>query len=144
MSTPVTFAEILARDGRLVYTIRGSSMKPMLLQDRDLVVIHPAGGRLKKLDVALYRRGKDHVLHRVIRVLEHGYLIRGDNTYADEIVPEEDVVGVLTASTHKNRQYSTDSRAYRCYARLWTGAYPVRRVLVRWRRAALKRLHTAR
>ena len=77
-----TFEDILARDGRLVYKTRGVSMEPMLRQNRDLVVIRVPGSRLKKYDVALYKRGKDYVLHRVIGVADGHYLIRGDNNYA--------------------------------------------------------------
>ena len=77
----MTFEEILEKDGRLVYRFRGVSMKPMLYQNRDLVVIEKVKDRLKKGDVVLYRRGKDYVLHRIVRVSEDGYVIRGDNTY---------------------------------------------------------------
>ena len=41
-----TFEEILARDGRLVYKTRGTSMLPMLHQERDLVIIEGPKGRL--------------------------------------------------------------------------------------------------
>ena len=92
-----TFEEILSKDGKLVYKTKGVSMNPMLYQNRDLVVIVPNKERLKKYDVALYRRGKSYVLHRVIEVNDDGtYLIRGDNTYSDEIVPDSAVLGVIT------------------------------------------------
>ncbi len=64
-----TFEEILEKDGKLVYKTKGVSMNPMLYQNRDLVVIEVPKGRLKKYDVALYKRGKSYVLHRVIGVL---------------------------------------------------------------------------
>ena len=53
----MTFEEALERDGKLVYRTRGTSMEPMLRQDRDLVVLEPVNGRLQRFDVALYRRG---------------------------------------------------------------------------------------
>ena len=93
-----TFEEILEKDGKLVYKTKGVSMNPMLYQNRDLVVIEVPKGRLKKYDVALYKRGNSYVLHRVIGVNEDGtYSIRGDNTYSIETVPESAVIGVLTA-----------------------------------------------
>ena len=93
-----TFEEILEKDGKLVYKTKGVSMNPMLYQNRDLVVIEVPKGRLRKYDVALYRRGKSYVLHRVIEVNDNGtYSIRGDNTYRIETVPEEAVIGVLTS-----------------------------------------------
>lgn len=35
-----TFEEILDKNGKLIYKTKGSSMKPMLYQDRDLVVLN--------------------------------------------------------------------------------------------------------
>ena len=138
----MTFEEILARDGKLVYKVKGVSMLPMLRQNRDLVVIAPPQGRLKKYDVALYRRGSAYVLHRVIEVQEQGYRIRGDNTYAMENVPDAAVIGVLTDFSRKGRAYSVTDRTYRRYVRFWHAVYPARKLLKKaWnliRRAARK------
>jgi signal peptidase I len=84
----VKFEELLARDGYLVYKTRGVSMEPMMRQNRDLVIIRIPTCRLHKYDVALYRRGRNYVLHRVIGVEKDHYLIRGDNTYSVETVPD--------------------------------------------------------
>ena len=56
--TKSTFKEVLARDGVLVYRIRGVSMEPMLRQGRDLVTIRAAkpGERFHENDVVLYCR----------------------------------------------------------------------------------------
>ena len=130
----ITFETLLATEGRLVYKTHGVSMEPMLRQDRDLVVIKVPEGRLKRYDVAFYKRGESYVLHRVIRVTEDGYRIRGDNTYSIEIVPESNVIGVLTAFNRKGKEYTTDNRAYRRYVRFWCAIYPVRALWVRARR----------
>ena len=118
-----TFEEILEKDGKLVYKTKGVSMNPMLYQNRDLVVIEVPKGRLKKYDVALYKRGKSYVLHRVIEVNENGtYSIRGDNTYSIETVPEEAVIR---------------------YVKFWCEAYPARSAYThaKWRtKAVLRRI----
>ena len=133
-----SFEELLRRDGRLVYKTRGVSMEPMLRQNRDLVIIQAPVSRLKKYDVALYKRGKDYVLHRVIGVGDGHYLIRGDNTYAVETVPDSAVIGVLTGFQRKGKQVSADNRGYRLYARFWHGIYPLRRASLRFRRVAVR------
>ena len=69
------FEEVLEKEGRLVYRIKGVSMLPMLRQNSDIVVIARPQGRLKKYDVALYRRGPSYVLHRVIGLADDGYVI---------------------------------------------------------------------
>ncbi len=125
------FEQTLRTEGVLFYRIEGVSMQPMLRQKRDAVVVRPPQGRLKKYDVALYRRdsGK-YVLHRVVRVLPDGYVIRGDNCYTDETdITDREIIGVLTDFVRKGRQKPVTAPSYRLYARLWVGLYRVRRFL---------------
>lgn len=123
------FEHTLQTEGVLFYRIIGVSMQPMLRQGRDVVVIKPAGGRLRKYDVALYRRtsGK-YVLHRVVRVLPDGYIIRGDNCFADETdITDREIIGVMTGFVRKGRERTVSAPFYRLYARLWVDLYPLRR-----------------
>ena len=140
----VTFEEILARDGHLVYKTRGVSMEPMLRQNRDLVMISVPSSRLKPLDVALYRRGSAYVLHRVIRDAGDHYLFRGDNTYALEAVPDSAVLGVLTGFVRKGRQVDCSSLLYRFYAAFWNIIYPLRLTGVRVRSGVARILRGTR
>lgn len=133
-----TFEDLLARDGRLVYKTKGRSMEPMLRQNRDLVILRVPASRLQKYDVALYRRGNDYVLHRVIRVCDGHYLIRGDNTYASEAVPDEAVIGVLTGFQRKGKQHAVTEKGYRLYVRFWNAIYPLRRFRQRLRGLAVR------
>ena len=128
-----TFEELLRRDGKLIYKTKGVSMLPMLRQNRDLVIIEPPKGRLWPKDVALYRRGKDYVLHRVIRVENGYYLIRGDNTYALEKVPDQAVLGVLTGFVRKGKQHRVTDRGYLLYVHVWCVLYPLRYLFARTR-----------
>lgn len=132
-----TFEEILARDGKLVYKTKGRSMEPMLRQNRDLVTIEVPVSRLQKYDVVLYKRGANYVLHRVIEVKEGYYLIRGDNTYGMERVPEENVIGVLTGFQRKGKVHQATDPGYRLYARFWHAVYPLRFAYVRLRGLAV-------
>ncbi len=133
-----TFEEILKKDGRLVYKTRGVSMLPMLHQNRDIVVIVPPEGRLKKYDVALYKRGSSYILHRIIGTQDEEYLIRGDNTYRMEYVPPELMIGVLTGFVRNGKSYSVEDTGYQIYCRIWNAIYPLRKLLFLMRRIAGK------
>lgn len=122
----MTIEELLKRDGKLIYRTRGVSMEPMLRQNRDLVVLETPVARLKPYDVALYKRGSNLVLHRVLQVKEDYYLIRGDNTYVMETVPDEAVLGVLTGFLRKGKQISVTDKRYLLYVKLWHAIYPIR------------------
>lgn len=127
--------ELLRRDGYLVYKTRGVSMRPLLKENRDLVTVRPFAGRLKKYDVPLYRRrGNRYTLHRIIEVRDNDYVIRGDNTFFKEYVPDNAIIGVLTDFQRKGKNYSVASRGYRFYARFWNFIYPLRWGLHKCRR----------
>ncbi len=125
------FEDLLKKDGRLVYKTKGTSMEPMLRQNRDLVIIEVPLSCLQKYDVALYKRGESYVLHRVIGVEDGYYRIRGDNTYAVEHIPFEHVIGILTGFNRKGKQHVVTERGYRFYARFWNAIYPLRAL---WRK----------
>ena len=132
-----TFEDLLAQNGKLVYKTKGRSMQPMLRQDKDLVFIQTPSARLKKFDVALYRRGKKYVLHRVIAVKDGCYLIRGDNTFRLEHVADSAVIGVLTAFRRNGKEHSVSDRGYLLYVHLWNALYPVRHLWFQTRRSLI-------
>ena len=123
--------ELLEKDGTYVGLTEGVSMRPMIVSGRDVVVIEKKTQRLKEMDVALYmRKDKDYVLHRVIKVVEKGYIIRGDNCYSDEKVKEEDVIGVLTQYFHKETPVDLTSKKYLRYVKRRIKNYKIRRFFV--------------
>lgn len=128
----INIKELLLSDGKYVGTTMGVSMRPMIVSGRDVVVIERKTQRLKPLDVALYMRNdKDYVLHRVLKVTETGYIIRGDNCYSDEIVKEEDVIGVLTQYFKKEKPVMMDDKKYLRYVKRRLFWYKPRRFFVK-------------
>lgn len=147
MTACITIEELIETEGKYVGPTVGVSMLPMLKSGRDSVVIEKKQARLKPLDVALYKRGEKYVLHRVIETREGGYVIRGDNCYADELVPEEAVFGVLTEyfRGEKHIDCKMDEKYLR-YAKRRVKNYPVRRIFVpffRKCRAAFAKIYHA-
>ena len=139
----LTIEEILLSNGKYVGPTVGISMLPLLKNRRDTIVVTPKSERLKPLDVALYRRGDAYILHRVLKVVEGGYIIRGDNCYADENVPENAVIGVLTEFFRKGKHIVCTDEKYLRYARKRVKTYPVRRIFVlsfRWVKAVARKI----
>ena len=123
-----TIEQQIAEAGFYVSTTVGFSMRPMLRNRRDRVVIRATDGkRLSKWDLPLYKRsdGK-YILHRVIEVRDGYYVIRGDNTYAKEKVTDEQIVGVMTEFYRGKRHVLATNRGYRRYAAFWQTIYPIR------------------
>lgn len=114
--TPCRIEDVLASEGVYAATTWGTSMYPMLRSGRDTVILRPPQGRLRCYDVPLYRVGEKYVLHRVIRVLPEGYLIRGDNCLTTERVQESQVIGVLTGFYRDDRRWTCPAPATVCTA----------------------------
>ncbi len=133
MNEPASIGEYLEKNGTLTYANVGVSMLPLLRQGRDLFTVRKKGAeRCRAGDVVLYRReGAPYVLHRIVRVRERDYVILGDNCVSYEIVPEEDVLGVMTGFVRDGREHSVDEPLYRAYDALWRHAAPLRIFLKR-------------
>ena len=127
----LTIEEVLEKEGKYIGPTVGVSMLPMLKTRRDSIVVSKKTGRLKPWDVALYKRGESYILHRVLKVTDTGYIIRGDNCYSDEIVPEECILGVLTEFFRKDEHYFCDDEKYLRYVKRRLKTYPQRRFFVR-------------
>ena len=135
--------DAVAEQGVYIGPTVGVSMLPMLKPRRDTIVVKPKTERLNRLDVALYKRGDDYVLHRVLAPVEGGYIIRGDNCYADENVPEEAVFGVLTEFFRKDKHILCTDKKYLRYAERRVKTYRFRRFFVRikWKiKGAVKKI----
>ncbi len=126
-----TIEEVLLETGKYIGPTVGVSMLPMLKNRRDTIVVKAKTERLLPLDVALYKRGDAYILHRVLSVTESGYIIRGDNCYYDEIVPEEAVIGVLTEFFRKKKHYFCTDKKYLRYVKKRLKNYKLRRFFMR-------------
>lgn len=124
-----TYEAYLEQYGELTYRTVGTSMLPLLKQDRDLFIVRKKGAeRCQRYDVVLYRRPPNHyVLHRIIEVREADYVILGDNCVNREFgITDDDIIGVLTGFVRKGKTYSVEDIRYRMYSQLWCAAYPLR------------------
>ena len=129
-----TIENEINRSGKLVYTNVGDSMKPLIRQGKDLLIIEKADGRLKKYDVPLYRRDSgQYVLHRILKVRENDYIICGDNRWQKEYgVTDRHIIGVLTAVVRNgNHAISVSSFRYRIYVHIWCDLFHLRALALR-------------
>lgn len=123
----LTFEDLLEKDGYIVFTNVGTSMMPLLRQQRDIIEIRPLSCRAQKYDVVLYKRNNMYILHRVIRALPHEYIIRGDNNIGSEYgITDNMILGVMTRIIRNGKSITPDNFWYKVYVHLWCDLYPVR------------------
>lgn len=79
-----TIREVLDSGGEFTLFPRGTSMLPLIVQDRDSVALVKAG-TLRRGDIAFYRRADgEFVLHRIIGEKDGTFTMCGDNQLAPE------------------------------------------------------------
>lgn len=131
-----SFEQELDKKGILVYTNKGNSMYPLIRQGKDVLIIKKANRRLKKMDVPLYKRKSgQYVLHRIIKVNENDYVLRGDNTYYYETgIRDDQILGVLSGVIRSGKEISVDSFGYKLYSYFWNYTYYLRKLIIKIKR----------
>ena len=127
--------EVIESGGEFRLFPRGTSMRPLLREGRDSVLLKKAD-TVKKYDICLYRRSDgSFVLHRVMKVASDGTLVFcGDNqTALERGVPREAVIARVGALYREEKRVSLSSLFYRLYVFLHS-IMPLRRVAFLLRR----------
>ena len=121
----------IEENGEVMCCSSGVSMYPMLRHRKDMVVVKKVDRPLKKYDVPLYRlKSGKLVMHRILKVTDNGYIIRGDNLLEKEYnITDENIIGVLKAFYRGGKFYDCEkSVIYKIYVRINPIFYPLRYV----------------
>lgn len=134
MEEKTNIEDAIAKQGFFINIIVGRSMYPMLRNRRDIIVVKPYEGRLKKYDIPLYKVEDNYILHRIIKVLPDSYIIRGDNCYQKEYgITDDMILGVLTEFHRDSKIIDMNGIKYKLYVRIWHFLYPARYVYKKFR-----------
>ena len=117
--------EVLKSGGEVRFTSNGWSMAPLLSNAGQQVVLKAPGGKVKKGDIAFYRRkGGQFVLHRVVRVKGNTFTMCGDNQVDFEPgITREQILAVMTGYIRDGKLYPLSGIRYFVYKM----SLPVRR-----------------
>lgn len=121
--------EVLKKEPEAWVLTKGASMRPMLRQHKDIVVIERISGELKVGDVVAYPSANDtYTLHRVVRIKNGALIIRGDNNYFTEFnIKKEDIVGILKEFYRGGKYINCKTnKGYKLYTKYIILSYPFR------------------
>ena len=121
--------EKLSLGEEVLFSPNGTSMLPTLRAGVDTVVLALPRGRLRKYDIALYRRKNgQYVLHRVIKSKEK-YTFTGDNQfYNEKNIEESQIIALCVAYIRDGKRVSLVSSGARMKARIRLLLHPMRRL----------------
>jgi hypothetical protein len=137
-----TYEEELDRYGSFTYTNVGTSMLPLLRQQKDLFVIEKKSGeRCKKYDAVLFKRANgQYVLHRILRVNKKDYVLCGDHQFRLEYgVTEDQILGVMTQVIREGETIAVSDKRYQVYVHLWCDFFYIRAAIL-WMKIMLFRV----
>ena len=89
-------SDSLKNGHKAVLRIKGESMYPLLRNTRDLVVLKtPRANELKPGSIFLFQWEGRYILHRLIKIKNGEYWMRGDHNRTYEQVIAEDIIGIV-------------------------------------------------
>lgn len=127
--------EVMDSGGEFTLYPRGTSMLPLIMQERDSVTLEQPQGALHRGDIAFYQRENgQYVLHRIIGERDGAFTMCGDNQLAPEYgVKPEQIIAKAAYITRKGSKITPRSLPYRLYVLLWRSFF-IRRVYFKLRR----------
>lgn len=153
MNTKVRFEDIEdiiyeTLDGGKSFKIKpnGISMLPLIRPGEDSVFIKKPQGRLKKYDIAFYKRDSGQfVLHRVIDVKEESYVMCGDNQWVKEYnICDKNIIGIVEKIERDGKIFDCENKRYMRYVKNRVNTRIIREmrsVLAYKVKRIIKRLH---
>jgi len=137
--------ELLSRSLRVVFTVTGMSMWPLIRHGHDSVRLVALHKPPRRGDIVLYKTPfpqSKYILHRVYKVTGETMVTLGDGCLEPDPAAQVPwVIGRVEVIIRKNgRELSCDGLLLRAYAWFWALALPVRRHLFKLLMAAGKAL----
>lgn len=125
-------AELLKKGKVVKIPVRGNSMRPYLVHERDFVILQKSDD-INVGDTVLAEVSPSHyILHRIVDINNQKVTMRGDGNIATENCALKDICGKVVAYERKGRkkQETPDSMKYRIYLWFWMHTLFFRRYLL--------------
>ena len=123
----------LVREGvKVTFPVKGQSMLPFIIGDKDSVILRGPGGVIDVGDVVLaWVDGCRYVVHRIIRIDGDRITLMGDGNLTTEHCALSDIKARVThVVSADNKEHDLHNRWRMLAARLWYWLRPIRRYLL--------------
>ena len=122
---------LLGEGESVMLRVKGNSMLPFIVGDRDSVVLGKTE-RLNKGDIALAHLADGrYVLHRILAIADERVTLMGDgNLYGTEECRRQDIGGIAVKILRNGKYIDPTSPCEQRKATLWRIVKPIRRYLL--------------
>lgn len=112
---------VLLKNGEFKFYPSGTSMLPFIREGKDQVFLSKLPEKLKKYQIVLYKRKNgEFVLHRIVKIKNGYYVMRGDHQYISENgIKREQMLGIVSRIIRDDKEIVTDSLKYRLKSAVW-------------------------
>ncbi len=119
--------DVLMQNGVFVSYTRGVSMLPLIRQGRDAAVLAELERPLKKHDIVLFVRANgDYVLHRIIKIKDDKYTVRGDHQLVKEQIDEKQILAYAKGIYRDGEYMPIEAFGHKLYILFWVKFTPLR------------------
>ena len=135
-------AEFVSEGKEVVIWAKGSSMKPLLRDGKDKIILS-AFSEINIGDVVLYKRETGmYVIHRIVGMTPDGYELLGDyQTFTEKGIKKEQIIAKAVGYIRNGKELPIDSKAVLIYEKIWCNTLTFRKLyfFFYYRLASLKR-----
>ena len=118
----------LLKEGRTVeFKVKGNSMLPFFKHEKTIVTLEKPTN-YKKRDVVLAKYNDLVLLHRIIKIKNNIYTLRGDGLISKEYVKINDIYGKVVSFKTNDKKI----KFYKTKVVIWLLLRPVRRLLLKF------------
>lgn len=140
-----TIPNELSQGKTVIFHTVGASMEP-LLRERQTHVILQKADYCSAGDILLFVRASGElVLHRLVKIKDRYYFLRGDNTYYKEKIHKSCVIGRVSMIYKEGKYIDVfNDKAYLSYVKKRRLLYPFRYIIVSLKRILKKIIKSQR
>lgn len=121
--------EMLKTADTVFVKTKGASMRPLINSEKDITVLKKAEDFPKKNSVVLFKKNGKLILHRIRRISDSKYTMRGDNNaFYERGIKREEIIGELKAVIKNGKYKDIDKSVFlkRIYPFLITLFFPAK------------------
>lgn len=127
-----TIKELIVQDKQVSIVIKGNSMAPFIINNRDCIYIEKIKDTLKKGDFVFYQRlNGQYVTHRIIKIINDEYYLAGDNQIVIEgPILRKQILGKITKVKRKGKWIKKGNFYWEFFEHVWIYLLPWRKKIM--------------